>query len=327
MSMEAKLMMIQDIEEQLQEDLTVAMMRRVKETLGNILEGYQVEHLRVDENGGTDDMLGAFLAAKKVEGRSPKTLKRYKFIMDKVIRFAGVPIGRIQVGHLRDYFGHEKDRGVSSRTLDGERSVISGCFGWLVKEELIRKNPCANMSVIKYTKKVKLPFSKTDIEMMKESAKTVRDRAIICFLLSTGARISEVCALNRDDINFQDLECKVLGKGNKERTVYLDNVASMMLQRYLKSRTDDSPALFVGKRRERLTTDGVRRMLNVIEARSGVENIHPHRFRRTLATGLINHGMAIQEVANILGHENINTTMQYVYVEKQNVKNNYRRYA
>jgi site-specific recombinase XerD len=172
-----------------------------------------------------------------------------------------------------------------------------------------------------------LPFSQTDIELIKENAKTIRDKAIVCFLLSTGARINEVCSLNRGDIDFQSMEATVLGKGNKERTVYLDTVTAMLLKRYFDSRTDTCPALFAGKRNERLTPDGVRRMLKVIEKNSGVENVHPHRFRRTLATRLIDHGMTITEVAAILGHESLNVTSRYVYVEKQNVKNNYNRYA
>ena len=327
MSMDAKLELVQAIEDAMQDDLTVAAMKKLKEALNGLLSDYTVEPHRAESKGNNDDALGAFLNAKRVEGRSAKTLARYKYILERLIASVGVPLGKMQVGHIRSFLSDEKDRGISDRTLEGYRSVFSSCFGWLHTEEIIRRNPCANLGKIKCTKKIRVPFSSTDIELMREACRNLRDRAIIAFLLSTGARISEVCALDRSSIDFQAMECTVLGKGAKERTVYIDSVAGMLLQRYLADRKDSSPALFCGKGSERLTPGGVRRMLKQIEAVSGVENIHPHRFRRTLATSLINHGMQLQEVCEILGHTNINTTMEYVYIEKENVKNNYRKYA
>lgn len=327
MSTEAKNKMVASVEEALQDTLTVSMMRKVRAAIEDVLMDYTLEVRPTEGNGQDDDMLTSFLTAKRVEGRSEKTLVRYGYIINKLAKSAGIPLGKIQIGDLRTYLTKEKDRGISDRTLKGERSVFSSFFGWLDKEDVIARNPCANLNPIKYEKKIRIPFSDTDIELMKEVCENSRDRAIIAFLLSTGARISEVCRLNRDDIDYQSLECKVMGKGKKERTVYIDNVASMLLRRYMAERKDDSAALFPGKGSERLTDGGVRSMLKRVERISGVENVHPHRFRRTLATNLINHGMSIQEVAAILGHENINTTMQYVYIEKENVKNNYRRYA
>lgn len=311
----------------LQDDLTVSLMKKVREAISTVLDDYTLETAARETDGRKDDMLAAFIAAKRVEGRSEKTLGRYTYVLNKLAASAGIPLGRIQIGHIRTYFTAEKERGISERSMDGDRSVFSSFFGWLHKEDLIKKNPCANLNKIKYAKKVRIPYSSTDIELMKEACRSIRDRAIIAFMLSTGARISEVCGLNRDDIDFQAMECKVLGKGNKERTVYLDNVSAMLLRRYMAERKDESRALFAGRGTDRMAPDGVRRMLKRVELKYGVENVHPHRFRRTLATNLINHGMSIQEVAAILGHENINTTMQYVYIEKENVKNNYRRYA
>lgn len=327
MSTEAKIRMIASVEEALQDELTVSAMRKVRAAIEDVLMDYTLEARPTEGSGKDDDMLTSFLAAKRVEGRSEKTLARYAYVIGKLAESAGIPLGKIQIGDIRTYFTREKDRGISDRTLNGERSVFSSFFGWLDKEDLIPRNPCANLNAIKYEKKIRIPFTDTDIELMKEACMNSRDRAIIAFLLSTGARISEVCRLNRDDIDYQSLECRVLGKGKKERTVYIDNVASMLLRRYMAERKDDSAALFSGKGSGRLKPGGVRRMLKQVERISGVENVHPHRFRRTLATNLINHGMSIQEVAAILGHENINTTMQYVYIEKENVKNNYRRYA
>ena len=166
-----------------------------------------------------------------------------------------------------------------------------------------------------------------DFEHLKENCTTLRDRAIISLLLSTGCRISEICGLNRDSIDFANLECVVLGKGNKQRTVFIDEVTAMLVKRYLFSREDRHEALFVGKGSSRLTPGAIRLMLNKIADVAGVTHVHPHRFRRTLATNLVDHGMPIQEVANILGHEKLETTMKYVYVNKTNVKNDYRKYA
>ena len=327
MSMDAKLALVQDIEEAMQDDLTVATMKKLKEALNGLLVSYVVEQRNLGGGNDNDDLLDAFLNAKRVEGLSQKTLYQYNRTLGKLTASAGFPLGKIRVENIRTYLASEKNRGISDRSLDGDRSVFSSCFGWLYKEGLITKNPCGNISKIKYAKKVRVPFSDTDIELMKESCVCLRDKAIIAFLLSTGARISEVCALNRSNIDFQAMECIVLGKGNKERTVYIDDVAGMLVRRYLAGRKDDNEALFVGRINERLTDDGIRKMLKRVENVSGVENVHPHRFRRTLATSLINHGMSIQEVATILGHSNINTTLEYVYITQSNVKNNYRKYA
>ena len=162
---------------------------------------------------------------------------------------------------------------------------------------------------------------------MKFGCKSARDRAIICFLKATGCRIGEVMRLNRTDVDFTTMECTVLGKGNKERTVYLDQVAALMLKSYLSQRTDDYPALFIGRGTERMTSNGIRKMLKELGQISNVTHVHPHKFRRTTATSLIRHGMPIQEVAAILGHDKLNTTMQYVVLDKTDIKNAYRKYA
>ena len=327
MSMDAKLALMRDLETALQDDLTVSAMRKLTDAMSSVLNGYSVEQMRQEQAGDTDDMLEAFLKAKMVEGLAEKTLKQYRRTLKKLIRSAGMPLGKIGVENIRTYLAAEKDRGISDRSLHGDRDVFSSCFGWLHREGLIIRNPCGNVNSIKYAEKVRVPFSESDIEKMKEACTCIRDKAIIAFLLSSGARISEVCALNRDDIDFREMECIVMGKGSKERTVYIDDVAGMLLCRYFAERKDNEEALFVGKANGRLTDEGVRRMLKRIEVVSGVENIHPHRFRRTLATTMINRGMPIEMVARILGHSKIDTTMTYIYVEQNNVKNNYRKYA
>ena len=328
MSAETNCDLIAAVEEKMSEYLTVSQMKCLKDSLREILTDYTLTVNPIDNySGDKDDLLSEYLQVKSIEGRSPKTIERYRYIINRLIEYTKVPLSKINISHIRNYFIFLKGRGVSERTMESERSVYCSCFSWLFKEGYITKNPTINLSPIHYQKKVRLPFSHTDIELLKENCKSLRDKAIVCFLLSTGARICEVCQLNRSDIDLQGRECKVLGKGNKERTVYLDDVCVMMLKRYLDSRTDALPYLFVGKRMERLTDDGIRRMLAVLGKNSGVENVHPHRFRRTLATNLLNNGMAITEVSSILGHESISITSEYIYVDSRNVKNNYHRYA
>lgn len=174
---------------------------------------------------------------------------------------------------------------------------------------------------------LKVTFSSVDIEKLKEKCTCSRDKAIICFLLSTGCRISEVTQLNKSDIDFQKKQCKVLGKGNKERIVYIDDVTILLLNRYFSERKDQSEALFVGKGTARMTPAGIRYMLRNLAEDANVENVHPHRFRRTLATNLIYRGMPIQEVAKILGHEKLDTTMKYVYLDNNTLKFSYNKFS
>ena len=181
--------------------------------------------------------------------------------------------------------------------------------------------------MVKRAKKEKKTYSGVDLERLNLECRTVRDRAIISFLSSTGCRISEMTGLDRAAVDLEKLECVVHGKGAKDRTVYLSDVAGMLISQYLAERTDDNPALFVGCRHERLQPGGVRIMLKAVAKRAGVDHVHPHKFRRTLATELSRKGMPIQEVANILGHEKIDTTMKYVILNKDDVKSSYRRYA
>ena len=205
--------------------------------------------------------------------------------------------------------------------------MLSAYFGWLWREGLIERNPMGNLGTIKVPKVQKKCFSDTDIEKLVRESKTQRDAAIIRFLSSTGCRISEMTSLDRDSIDFEKLECVVHGKGDKERIVFLSPVAGMVLQEYLKTRTDDEPALFIGCRKERITPGGVRTMLKTLAEIAGVQHVHPHKFRRTRATELCRHGMAIQTVAKILGHEKIDTTMRYVNIEREDLKSDLRRYA
>lgn len=328
MSIVAKQYLLKQVGNELGDSLSANDLQLVQDKLNNILSMYEVEDIEDGQiDGEADDFLNAFLDAKEIEGRSQKTIKHYRYIITKMMKDINVPIRRITVFHLRNYLMRKKSNGIQDKTLEGCRSVMCSYFGWLQKEGLLEANPCANLAPIKCVKKVRVPYTEVDIERLKESCWCTRDKALIAFLLSTGCRISEVCGLNRDSIDFISGECTVLGKGNKERTVFIDDVTAMLLQRYLSERTDESPALFSGKGTKRMTPSGIRARLHNIAKKADIDNVHPHRFRRTLATTLINHGMQIQEVASILGHDKLDTTMKYVYIDKTKIKNSYRKFV
>lgn len=328
MSTVAKQLFINDLSKQLEDVLTVRNMAEVVNAVNDVFAMYDVEReLEETSQQGFEDILNSFIEAKRVEGKSESTLERYSYVLKRFMDYDSTPIRKITVYNLRNYFSAEKERGISDSTLKNLRFVFSSFFGWAYREELIPKNPVNNFNPIKCRKEVRMPYSDVDLEKLKESCKLTRDKAVIAFLLSTGCRIGEVCRLNRWDIDFQNLEVTVLGKGNKERTVYIDAVTAMQIKKYLDERKDNCEALFINHRGTRLQDGGVRYILNGIAKEAVVENVYPHRFRRTLATNLINRGMPIQEVKDILGHEKIDTTMGYVYVNKQNVKNAYQKYS
>lgn len=306
--------------------VTADEMRRVLAEVANKLSDYDMQLLPGGDDG-QDDLLDAYMSAIKVQGLTQKTIERYRYIITRMLRAVKVKTRQVTVYHLRQYLANEKERGISDSTLEGNRQVFSAFFGWLQKETLIQVNPTANLGTIRCQKKVKETYSEVDLDRMRFAAKIQRDRAIISFLASTGCRISEMTQLNRNDVDLDNLECIVLGKGNKERTVYLDAVTGMTIREYLDTRTDDNPALFIGQRHERLQPGGVRAMLVALSGTAHVNHVHPHKFRRTLATNLIRRGMPIQEVACILGHDKIDTTMQYVVLDKTDVKHAYRKYA
>ena len=326
MAIEAKATLLNEMERALATEVTAAELTRILTILTEKLDHYDLTMTALD-GPQQDDLLDAYLSALAIEGRSKKTIERYRYLISRMMDAVRTPTRKITVYHLRRYLADEKARGISDRTLESTRQVFSAFFNWLQRERLIDQNPTANLGVIKYQKKEKDVYSEVDIERMKFGCKSLRDRAIVTFLQAPGCRISEMVGLNRDDVDLQSLECKVLGKGNKERTVFLDQVAAATLQAYLATRTDELPALFVGKGTERLHPGGVRKMLCDLGASAHVSHVHPHKFRRTTATNLIRHGMPIQEVAAILGHDKLDTTMQYVVLDKSDIKSSYRKYA
>lgn len=325
MAIEAKANFIEDLRRRLAEEVTAAELPKILAGVADVLAGYDIQEAN---RGGQeeDDLLGQYLMAIKIEGLSQKTIDRYDYIIRRMTKAMGVPCSRVTIYHLRSYLAKEQDRGVADSTLEGTRQVLSAFYNWLQRESLIDRNPTANLSPIKCAKK-KLIYSDVEIEKLHQACDCIRDRAIIAFLGSTGCRVSEMTGLNRGDVDLERLEVVVHGKGNKERLVYLSPVTGMLIRYYMEEREDDCPALFAGRGGKRLQPDGVRVMLNRVAGRAGVEHVHPHKFRRTLATNLERHGMQVQKIAAILGHEKLDTTMKYVVLNNDDIKNDYRRLA
>lgn len=325
MAYDGKISLVERLLSGLENDLTSAQLKRLDKIARDVLMDFNVSEIPKYE--ARDDLIDIYLDALNVECKSPKTIERYKYVIGRLTSFSKVSLCRITVYHIRSFLAAEKDRGIADSTLEGYRQVFSACFNWLQRENLIEHNPTANLGAIKCAKKEKLTYTKVEIEKLNQKCKTIRDRAILNFLQSTGCRVSEMVGLNRNSVNLDALECVVRGKGNKERTVYLSELAGMFLREYLDSRRDFCEALFANKRRDRLLQSGVRRMLKRVGKAAGVGNVHPHKFRRTLATELCKRGMPIQEIANILGHEKIDTTMRYVVLSKDDMKTSYKKYA
>lgn len=327
MAIDAKVNFLSQVEHALSEKVTVSDMARLMSTISDVLQCFRMESVQNFEIAQNDDILRCFVTTMQIQGRSQKTVNRYSYIIGRFMRYTNVLTRQINVYHIRNWIASEKERGIADSTLEGCRQVLSAYFGWLYRENLIERNPMANVGVIKVPKKQKKTYSSIDIEKLKRGCKTLRDRAIVYFLQATGCRISEMTSLDRNMIDLEALECTVNGKGGKDRVVYIDSVTAEVLKEYLKSRNDILSPLFIGKRGERLQPGGVRVMLSKLGISVGVEHVHPHKFRRTKATEMVRRGMPIQEVAAILGHEKLDTTMEYVVLNKTDTKYNYEKYA
>lgn len=281
------------------------------------------------ESVSNDDYLKMFLDAKKIEGCSERTLLYYRTTMARFFEINLDPVRKITTECIRKYLAdYQKINNCSNATVDNIRRNISSFFSWMEEEDHILKSPMHRIHKIKTKKQVKEVISDESIEKLRDSCNCPRDLAIIDLLYSTGIRVGELVNLNRNDINFEERECVVFGKGDKERRVYFDAKAKLHLQNYLKSRNDDNPALFVtlDAPHDRLKISGVEIRLRELGRKQNLERIHPHKFRRTMATRAIDKGMPIEQVQKILGHSQIDTTMQYAIVNQSNVKASHRRY-
>ena len=330
MAIEAKAGFLNRIEQAIAENVTAAAMPKILAKIADLMELYEIRERPQEETTGPDcDMLKAFLDAMRVKGLSKKTLYRYEYVIGKLLKDVQVSCRQITVHHLRDWLAKEQARGLALSTLDGDRQVFSTFFGWLYREGLIERSPTLNLAPIKVPKKKKKIFTDVELDRLhRAAAGDLRDTAIISFLESSACRVSELCELNKDCVDLERGEVIVHGKGDKERLVMLSEVAVDQLRTYLKSRRDWNEALFLSEKKEkRLEPGGVRVMLNRVAALAGVEHVHPHKFRRTWATNAARYGMPIHQISALLGHEKIDTTMKYVILNDNDLRNSYRKYA
>lgn len=274
-----------------------------------------------------DRTLKRFIATKRIEGASEKTLQRYHYEIQQLLDFFRKPLEKYSTDDLRFYLSWRRQntrrKQLSNRTLDGMRRIYCSFFSWLTSERIISWDPTSALKAIKYKKTVRKPFSPVELQQLREACTNIRDLALIDWLYCTGCRVSEVVNTNICDVDFENLECVVTGKGNKERRVYLTTVAAMHLKQYLTTRTDIENALFIGRGSERLSKCGIEALITKVGKRAGVSNAHPHRFRRTLGSDLYAKGMPILDIAQILGHEDVSTTQVYCYVDPKSVKLGY----
>lgn len=321
-NMEEKLVCILN---EMAEHLNIAQMKKLQEVLLRHLTGTGVSSTNISN----EEYLKLFLEAKKIEGCSERTLKYYRVTVEHMLKHISTSMRKITTEEIRSYLvEYQKINNCSKVTVDNVRRNISSFFSWLEEEDYILKSPMRRIHKIKTKTVVKSTISDEDIEKLRDQCSEIRDLAMIDLLYSTGIRVGELVNLNIEDVNLEQRECVVYGKGDKERRVYFDAKTKIHLQNYLKSRTDMCSALFVtlDMPHERLKISGVEIRLRELGRKLGLERIHPHKFRRTMATRAIDKGMPIEQVQKILGHSQIDTTMQYAIVNQTNVKLSHQKY-
>lgn len=320
--MEEKLV---NILNEMAEYLSVPQMKKLQEVLLDNLSDTSAQKENIDNS----EYLKLFLDAKRIEGCSERTLQYYKVTVEQMLKRISTPIRKMTTDEIRTYLVEYQQRGGCSKvTIDNIRRNISSFFSWLEEEDYILKSPMRRIHKIKTKTVVKEVISDENMEKMRDACDEMRDLAMIDLLYSTGIRVGELVRLNIEDVNMEQRECVVFGKGDKERRVYFDAKAKIHLMEYLASRTDNNPALFVSLdgRHKRLEISGVEIRLRQLGRKLSLDRIHPHKFRRTMATRAIDKGMPIEQVQKILGHSQIDTTMQYAIVNQNNVKNSHQRY-
>lgn len=310
-----------------------AQMEQLQEVLKHCLWRVEVKpnpDCDIEDNKLTnEELLSLFISSKRVEGCSEKTLRYYETSINKMFSTIEIHTTHITTDDLRSYLSeYQKINECSKANIDNIRRILSSFFSWLEDENYIIKSPVRRIHKIKTTKTVKETYTDEALELMRDNCDCLRDLAIIDFLSSTGMRVGELVKLNKADIDFENRECVVFGKGNKERPVYFDARTKIHLKNYLDSRDDDNPALFVSLLApyNRLKISGVEIRLRTLGRKLGIPKVHPHKFRRTLATKAIDKGMPIEQVQQLLGHAKIDTTMQYAMVNQTNVKLSHRKY-
>ena len=274
-------------------------------------------------------ILKRYVACIRIDGKSEKTIYQYVTCCSKLGAFLQKPYTEMSAYDIRYFLAEQKAKGIQNRTVENYRSYISAFFHWMAVEEIIQKDPCEKIKPIKVEDKQRLPFTSVEIDLMRSACKTLKRRAILEVLLSSGVRCEELVRLDVNDVDIKNRALTVRrGKGGKSRKTYISEVAAEHLEKYLNSRKDDHPELFQNRSGERYeTTCAIRKLVNAIAADAGVKKAHPHKFRRTFATTLYKRGMDIHEIQRLMGHSNVQTTLEYIYTEDSQIRSAYEKYA
>ena len=325
--------LIAEITRQMIPYLDNAQMEQLQDVLQHCMWNVQIvetpDAVLQQDKESNEDLLNMFLSAKRVEGCSDKTLNYYENSLRRLFSAVDCHVTHMQTDDLRTYLSHYQQKSQCSKSnIDNIRRILSSFFTWLEDENFIIKSPVRRIHKIRSSQTVKETYSDESLETMRDQCGCLRDLAMIDLLASTGMRVGELVRLNIDDIDFENRECVVFGKGSKERPVYFDARTKIHLKNYLESRNDSNPALFVSllSPYNRLEISGVEVRLRKLGRKLGITKVHPHKFRRTLATRAIDKGMPIEQVQQLLGHAKIDTTMQYAMVNQNNVKISHRKY-
>lgn len=322
--------LIADVMQRMLPYLDNAQMKQLEQAMENVLQNYEITGINTgfaEEDNKT--LLDAFLSSKRIEGCSEKTLKYYRTTLETMLASLEKNVRRVFTEDLRTYLTEYQNRNQCSKvSIDNIRRILSSFFAWLEDEDYIVKSPVRRIHKVKTATCIKETYTDEDLERMRDNCENLRDLAIIDMLASTGMRIGEMVLLNRRDINFNERECVVLGKGDKERVVYFDARTKLHLQEYLEGRQDKNPALFVSLKApyERVKIGGIETRLREIGKKLNIIKVHPHKFRRTLATMAIDKGMPIEQLQRLLGHQRIDTTLQYAMIKQSNVKIAHKKY-
>lgn len=307
---------------------------KLKEIFTEICLNYQIERIEQTKKQeilkNNTDILNKFISSKEIEGCSTRTLNYYKDNIIKILDTINLPIDEITTEILRNYLADYKSNSKAGMvTIDNIRRILSSFFTWLENEDYIIKSPVRRIHKVKTTRKVKETLTDENLEKLRDTCSNVRDLAILELLISTGMRVGEITRLNISDMNFQERSCIVLGKGNSEREVYFSAKSKMYIKKYLEMRTDNNEALFVSliKPYNRLGISGIEILIRNLGKEANINKVHPHKFRRTMATMAIDKGMPIEQVQKLLSHIKIDTTMEYAMVNQSNVKNSHRKYV
>ena len=328
--MKEKLLM--DIMEKLTARFDTDELGYISTTITKVLYDYEVTEKSTQlvlYDNYNERILKRYIACLFVDGKSKKTIDKYQHRLKAFSDFIGIPFDKVGTYDIRYYLASMKEKGLSDRTLENYRSYISAFYQWLTREDFIVKNPCDKINPIKYKEEIRKPFTETDIDKIRSHCTTIRNRALVEMLLSSGIRVAELSNLQISDIDFNSLSVHIReGKGAKERISYMTSVCAMHLKAYLLQRSDNNPALFVSDRKnQQLNPSGIRFILKSIEKASNIEDIHPHRFRRTFATNLAKRGMDVQTIARLMGHSDIQTTMIYVAMDDNKIISEYKKHT